>query len=181
MIIGIAGKKQSGKDTVAKAIIKMMPEFKRIAFADQMKDCLAPFCELLGWTRESLDGTGAVKEYVDGRHGFSRRQVMQMFGTEFGRALNKDLWVNLLEEKVSTGLYVMPDVRFDNEAELCRRYGFIINVNRHLDTASEHVSEDCIHTSVHDYFVKNDSDFLNLWRSVKLIMKAEFGYRETNG
>lgn len=62
MIIGISGKKQHGKDTVANIIKKLLqksddtemgfPTWKIVRFADKLKDIV---CLLLGCTREQLE------------------------------------------------------------------------------------------------------------------------------
>ena len=47
----------------------------------------------------------------------SPRKFMQLFGTEFGRSIDGDLWVNLLKDKYQDA--VVSDVRFENELAVC--------------------------------------------------------------
>ena len=47
----------------------------------------------------------------------SPRKFMQLFGTEFGRNIDEDLWVRMVENKYET--CVISDVRFWNELFIC--------------------------------------------------------------
>ena len=78
MIIGIAGKKGSGKDTAGQYLISKH-EFRRYAFGDPVKEV----CRLLfGFTDEQLYGT--QKEEMT-ELGIRPREAFQKIGTDFGR------------------------------------------------------------------------------------------------
>lgn len=120
IIIGISGKKRSGKDEVGKYIQEWNTSFKVKKFADKVKDIV---CLLLGCTRKQLENeewrTTPLGEewwmYTDDCHqepylggdmkmldGYNTklqkttpRLLMQLIGTECGRdILTPNVWVN---------------------------------------------------------------------------------------
>ena len=60
ILIGLSGKKGSGKDTVAEFLIKHH-NFTRIAFADPIKDIGTA---VFGWTHEQMNDR-ELKEKID--------------------------------------------------------------------------------------------------------------------
>lgn len=152
-IIGITGKLQAGKDTIAAAMIAADPTVRRIALADALKRAAS---DLLGLSYEQVYGTNEQKNEVDPRWGKSPRQILQALGTEVGRAVHSNVWINkMLEdmslwercritynwsafnrrfERVYQGytktqahpIWVVPDVRFKNEAAAIREWGGVI-------------------------------------------------------
>lgn len=131
-IIGISGKKRSGKDTLASLIAKnSLKEVERIAFADSLKEELAKAC---GVTVETIENNKA--QY---------RLGLQWWGTEFRRAQCRNYWLDRFREKVNAStaeLIVVPDVRFHNEADLVRELGGkVIRVTRPLADEDRHASE----------------------------------------
>ena len=172
MLIGISGKKNSGKDTVAELVKKhaLKSEWEIKRFADPLKDMV---CLLLGCTREQLED----REYKEALLGepwdywfeqnvgpfgnttfygsLTPREIMQKMGTEVGRSIHENAWVNALFNKYTNQWWIIPDTRFPNEAEAIKnRGGKLIRVNRNqfviVDT---HPSE----TSLDDY---TDWDFV---------------------
>ena len=102
MIIAIHGKKEHGKSTVAKAILKKVPAVIK-PFAKPIKD----FATLLGW---------------DGAKDAKGRRLLQLLGTEVGReCISETLWVDKWQESLTnTGKavhIVCDDLRFQNEYE----------------------------------------------------------------
>ena len=117
VIIGIAGKAGSGKDTVGKMLVEHYG-FKRLAFADRIKDTLHD----LGIAEPSRD---AKESLIFGRT-FSYRQAMHTLGDGF-RAMDPNFWIQQVTAQV--GLYprvVVTDVRFDHEALTLKSLGGII-------------------------------------------------------
>src|SRR4051812_39925606 len=110
-LIGISGKKQSGKDTVAGMICNYLAPLKcaRVGFADALKE---EICEMYKIVPGFLS---------DNKKHF--RLIMQGHGTDYRRELfGQDYWILKLEKKL-TELHddihtvVIPDVRFKIEAE----------------------------------------------------------------
>jgi len=157
-VIGIAGRARSGKDTLADFIVNHYG-FVKFAFADRLKDTC---CGLFGWGARHRDGD--LKEAVDPYLGFSPRQAFQVCGTEFARALNPDIWV-LLAERAVAGLVVIPDVRFENEAEFCRKNGVMIHVSRDAALAvNRHASEKPLVKMPLDHLLVNNGSLREMYR-----------------
>ena len=125
-LIGITGKARSGKDAIAKFAWSQYG-FTRIAFADAVKlSAQAKFGLTAAQTWDD-----ELKEVVIPHWNMTPRQMFQMEGTEAGRnVFGGDLWIkrfmlsyNLLKD---TDDIIVPDVRFDNEAEALRSLGGII-------------------------------------------------------
>jgi hypothetical protein len=176
MIVGLAGKARSGKDTVAERLITHHGYVRR-AFADPMRAALYaldPYVATRG-------GTYSLRSLVD-RQGWDQakalpdvRRLLQRFGTEVGRAqFGEDFWVDQAVRGVAPGdLVAYTDVRFANEAAAVRDLGGIVvevqrpgaglagNVAAH---ASEHMDFDA------DVVLVNDGTLEDLWRSVDALV-----------
>jgi len=123
-IIGIIGKKGSGKTECSKVLIEKY-KFRKISFADKLKEIV---CELWDISKTNLyDPT--MKEKVDPRWGKSYREIMQLFGTEVCRVIHWNTWIYHVEKEFKNKTsqnFVIDDVRFKNEAELIKKYGGIL-------------------------------------------------------
>jgi hypothetical protein len=92
--------------------------------------------------------------------GVNARLLMQTLGTEWGRNLYPDIWLNFVEEKIAetqskwangmdneddmfTHRIVVDDIRFENEAEMIRRNkGEVWRLKRAgVETSDAHISE----------------------------------------
>lgn len=160
ILIGIAGPAQSGKSTLA-------GEFRRLVEFRGQKYCEHPFAGPLKRMLASIgvDVSDPSKNvpvpFLDGK--VTPRVMMQTLGTEWGRALLPDLWLRVwrhwLDE--SAHVVVVPDVRFDNEAELIREIGGTIVHVRRKPTADmlavpAHASEAGIKNAKGDIIFRND-------------------------
>lgn len=168
-IIGFCGRKYSGKDSAAKAILDRYPAAERFAFASEIKRIAQ---RVYGFTRRQTDGD--LKEVVDTRWGITPREVMQRIGTEMGRSIHEDTWVRyaLDNEIPSSGadIAVLTDVRFDNEAKAIRaRGGTVIRIVRPglpRGPFSGHPSETGIDLLEVDHEIVNDGSIADLHRKV---------------
>lgn len=134
--VGFTGLARSGKDTAADLLIEYIDHDEtglrqKIAYGDALKD----LAKVIGW---------------DGIKDDRGRRLLQVLGTEVVReCIDPDYWVNKLatraeavwvmaNEMVDKGdgetepvIIVIPDVRFNNEAEFIKkRGGVIIHVTR---------------------------------------------------
>ena len=162
-LIGITGRARSGKDTVADILVRDHG-FAKIAFADHLKRCCR---DIFGFTDEQL--WGGERDVVDERMVFAPRYALQRLGTEFGRSLYPNVWIDPVMrtiESLRSGWYaytpqrglhalewarakfrgfVVSDVRFPNEAEAIRREGGAIWKTAHgaglRGSAGEHETE----------------------------------------
>jgi hypothetical protein len=133
MIIGICGLIGSGKGTVADILVNDYG-YSKVSFADKLKDGVA---QVFGWNRQMLEGdtdeSRAWREQVDefwsketGRK-ITPRLVLQEFGTDCMRdGFFDGVWVSLLKKQLienSNTNFVIPDVRFENEASMISEIG----------------------------------------------------------
>lgn len=132
LLIGLTGRKQSGKSTVASVLVSEHG-FAECSFAAPIRKFTA---NLLDLTLSELE---AEKEepihWLDNK--VTPRQIMQRMGTEFGRQMvHPDVWVRHCLNEVTNYArrrvpVVISDVRFENESRAIRQAGgFIIHVQR---------------------------------------------------
>lgn len=151
MIIGITGRKGSGKDTAA--FVFEAAGYEKLKFAGALKEMIAALLEYQGVDEDLIFRMleGDLKEvpthYLGGR---TPRHAMQTLGTEWGRKLmHEDLWVDVTMNAADghEGV-VISDVRFPNEvAAIKDRGGVIYRVERPgVDRSDEHPSEALIDT-----------------------------------
>lgn len=170
MIIGLAGKKGSGKDTLGKYLIEKYG-FYRYAFGDPVKEV----CRILfDFNNEQL--YGELKETIDKRYGFSPRETFQKIGTDFGREyfqhlfpnFGNNLWINIFKRKYSGENLVITDIRFQNEVDVIHELGgkvFLIENNRVMN--DEHISERL--DIKYDYLIKNNGSLQEFYENFDII------------
>jgi len=156
MIIGLAGKKYSGKDTAG--LFFKENGYIRIAFADPLKE----ICQIaFGLTDEELYHD---KEKIVDEWQVSSRKLMQIVGTELFRnelakqlpRIGESIWLRIAEKKIKQAgqNVVITDVRYENEAAMIRRLGGkIVYVDRKTDHIDDHTSEKIIE---YDYSIENN-------------------------
>jgi hypothetical protein len=184
-LIGLCGKKASGKNFVADRIELLVNaraeaeyvncRVEKAAFADPIKSFAT---DVLGIRRELLYGSDAQKntktQYLWGRmpqfvmdrnRGKSGhmtvREVMQVFGTEFIRVCWGDnVWTNVMKRRIvqsTAGYFVVTDVRFQEEADTIRELGGEVwmVMGPGSDAVDSHSSED-VEKVVVDRTIEND-------------------------
>jgi len=166
-LIGIAGTAGSGKDTLADQLVRQH-EFDKRGFSDPLKAGIQAMFALT----PNVWGSREYKETPLGGIGVSPRRLMQTLGTEWGRdAVDPDLWINVMRQHWDnmfsfyrgTPNLVIPDVRFDNEAEWIRSEGgSVILVERPYKNVEveTHSSEDGLLAANLDGVVYNNSDII---------------------
>jgi hypothetical protein len=168
VIIGLTGRKQSGKTTAAAYLVER--GFVRLSFAAPLKAMVATLLANGGLdTDEIIALMDDDKEQVIPGMNCSVRHLLQTLSTEWGRnCLDPGLWVDLMHKRLERcgDLIVIDDVRFEDEALLIRELGgVIIHIGRaDLDAGTDtHASEAGIMNHYGDRFVDNDGaldDFL---------------------
>jgi hypothetical protein len=111
-VIGLWGPARSGKDTVCDIVQEMRKHTDRIAFAEPFKK----FCqEIFDFSHEQL--WGADKDKPDHRYVrvceegvgqgartyLTPRMALQSLGSEWGRRLYKDVWVDYCFRRINSG------------------------------------------------------------------------------
>lgn len=119
IIIGIIGKKNSGKDTVSDFLVQKY-NFKKLSFASKLKDVLLILYPQLE-EKHLNDRDLKEKSLSFLPNEKSPRQLMQYFGTEICRSFDKDIWINILKDEInkcSIGQnIVISDIRHQNELD----------------------------------------------------------------
>jgi len=139
MIVGIVGFAGSGKGAVSDILIRDY-QFKRVSFADSVKDLVAT---MFSWPRELLEGdTKESREFREikdewwsNKFGYdvTPRYMLQLMGTEAGRSVfHNDIWIHVAAKRCENiDNVVLPDTRFPNEIDFIRNAGgFVIRVVR---------------------------------------------------
>lgn len=102
----------------------------------------------------SLESKSVAHHYTT-----SMRNLLQIYGTEYRRAQNLDYWIEAWRSLHPDGHWIIPDVRFENEAQMVRqRGGIIIRVERPEQepaVGSEHASEQHFNTILSDVVIHN--------------------------
>ena len=195
MIVGITGKRLSGKDTAGKYLVEKYG-FTRIGNADKMKDGVAA---LWGITREEVDefkdnrggSLDRVEVHLDVggtiRYTYGWVEFLQRFGTEMGRdTWGKDTWVNMafplpsLMDELEIAIHgieniVVTDLRFENEAQrILDLGGTIIQLLRPSVIDSEndsHESEAGLPPDLIEYVIENTSTLDDLYKDLDAILE----------
>lgn len=192
MIIGIAGKKRSGKDTIADYLCGTFG-FKKLSFSTALKEGVKHF---FGWTEEHVNGK--LKDECDHYWGISPRQVLQELGTEFFQFYlpkrikafqyntNRQMWVKrLFKDFCSSDNIVISDIRFIHEIKAVKdRGGIVIKVEKPVkpildknilrEEEDKHISE--LEVEKFDRYDKifiNDSTIESLLNQVNKWYKGE--------
>jgi len=166
-VIGFGHQARVGKDTAGRYLLYKIMGTKRRAFGDSIKEACAA---IFGFTDAQLHGN--MKEVVDPFWGVTPRSMLQRVGTEAIRnEVGKDVWVKSWESYLNNHshfnrLWVVPDVRFPNEADAVKRAGgIVVRIDRLAklrDKVPDHESERAlIHYDDWDYVVNNDGRTLD--------------------
>jgi hypothetical protein len=146
-IIGVAGKKRSGKDTLADRLEEH--GYEKYGFADNIKRACE---EIFDFSDEEL--WGDKKEEINEYWGFTPRHALQVFGTDLFRdKFGDDIWIRSLFRDLQNDdpdKVVITDVRFPNEVEAIQKSGGIvvwIDASERLSESDDHESE----TALDDY------------------------------
>jgi len=204
MLVGIMGRKGSGKDTCADYLVKQYGFVKK-SFADPLKKVCQ---ELFLFTNEQLYGTLEQKETPDPRwFNCSPRTAMQFVGTDLFRdrldeimpGLKKNIFTHhfkLYYKENPNIKIVIADVRFKNEVDLIKSLGGVIIKLDRLRTNNftrntfnifqsikniirslitpDHSSESELDNLHGDYDIMNDSTQQQLYNKLDVIMKLSY-------
>jgi len=150
-LIGIAGQARSGKDTLASYMLDNLDGiWLRSSFADPIKEMLRAI---------GVDCSDDKKAVVSDDYGVTPRHMMQTLGTEWGRhMIDGDIWVKAFARLNAGECVIVPDVRFENEAELVREHGVLIHLVGRGGIEGNHVSENAIAFKPGDIVIDNSRD-----------------------
>jgi len=162
-LIGIAGSKGSGKDTMADYLCDRY-QYQKRAFADPIKD----LCRSLFHLSMDQLTDPVMKETVDPRWQKSPRQILQIVGTDlFRHHYHEDFWLQHFEQWYLSLQHhpsredlgsppqirvVCSDIRFQNELDLIHRLGGqVVRIHRssYVFPPDSHESEREVHCLQH--------------------------------
>jgi hypothetical protein len=202
ILIGLAGKARSGKDTAAE-YLRDTHGLATYALAGPLKQMLT---SVFGEHFHTGD-----REAICPETGVSYRVMMQLLGTEWGRRVNPDIWVNLMLKQwadvqrvwpvqYDTGMQVVlkpggpavvlngmvvSDVRFDNEAEaILDAGGIVVNIVRHQGGPiglEGHASEAGVHPRLISHEVNNGGSLKDLHRHLDRVAENFLWIRQDHG
>jgi len=151
MIIGLSGKKGSGKSTVAEYLHRRLDGAERLSFAFKLK-LLAQEC--FGATPSQVGGSEDQKNTIT-ECGLTGRELMQRIGSGM-RAIWPQCWIRAWETEV-VGMWaedgaafpiIVDDVRYRNEVDVIKKMGgIVIRLTRAPHDGDFHPSE----VSLDDY------------------------------
>lgn len=181
-IIGLNGKKGSGKDTAGAYLVEQYG-YERASFAAPLKSSAAaslglpPDPETFEEWKNNPDARVILT--VDGIEevNISVREFLQFYGTEGHRNIpifGQSIWtVGLLNTLDPEKKYVITDARFVNECTAVREAGgTIIVIDRPgTDGGDSHASEDDLPAELVDTVLYNGSDLAHLYSSLDAYME----------
>lgn len=145
-LVGLVGRKGSGKDTAA--VLLLEQGFENIKFAGALKEMIRTLLAYQGADAETIERMieGDLKEVpTDYLGGNTPRYAMQTLGTEWGRNLiGSEFWIGTAMRRAKGKRAVFTDVRFPNEAEAIEAEGgvlFGVSAEWIKPIAGEHESE----------------------------------------
>lgn len=175
--IGVHGHARTGKDSIAAHLVEKHG-YLRKSFAEPMRDALYTLNPVIG--ADSRGRIWRLAEVVDdlgwdeAKAVFNSeiRRLLQVFGTEIGRAWHENFWVDrAMEGTESTFVadnsgYVFSDVRFTNEVEAIaayKPYALLIKVERPgYGPINGHLSDRGLPDEMFDVVIINDGTLEDL-------------------
>jgi len=191
MIIGIAGRLGSGKDTVGEVIQKLCltnneVEFEIKKFAGKLKTIASL---VTGVPLEKFEDQEFKQKHMGLQWDMTYREFLQKLGTEGMRVgVHTNIWVNALFSDYNPVTYsdrggweypnwIITDMRFPNELKAVEeREGITIRVTRPDILSFEamlHPSETALDDAKFDYEIINDGNIEDLVDKVKEILIQE--------
>jgi len=132
-IIGIAGRKRVGKNTVANNIGNYFDERLKVWFIRSFAQPIRDTSYVLGWSASEMD---IVKDATHPIWEMSWRQFAQRLGDAFRNDIRSDVLLKMMDIQLSkigkhVDYVIIDDIRMQNEVDyVLNKGGFIVNVLR---------------------------------------------------
>ncbi|ALA12250.1 putative dNMP kinase [Acinetobacter phage phiAB6] len=153
--------------------VKEMDKFVDLSLADKIIDATDYVYLKLNRSDIDLDEWNALcQKHIDSCTWMSPRKFQQLLGTEVGRAIDENIWVNYLKNQDRN--LIIPDVRFGNED-----VDFNILITRHpvpqgkLHASEVYAAELQLSDNPYDYvdyIIHNDGSIEDLKRKVQQLV-----------
>lgn len=175
--IAIHGKKNSGKDTLAKiikssALTYNIPVYASLSFADKIKKITIELFPFIPY--EWISGDSELRENIVPELNKSVRDILKDIG-KFGRNYNSKIWIDhtlnsvkFIEDKntFNNSILIIKDLRMLDEFQVLKENNFtlirLIRPNQKQDNHSTETDLDCIPDSEFDYVILNDKSIEEL-------------------
>lgn len=177
MLIGLMGRKRSGKDSFASALIEDHG-FARVAFADPLKAALLRFDPLM----PTMTGAERLSSIV-ASHGWevakgypAVRKALQDYGVVIRDEVDPEAWIRAAHRRIiaaPSAHVVVTDVRFPNEVRFIRQQGgLLVYIERPglPDDGDTHASETSTSAADADHVVYNTGSLEDLRLDAGLLM-----------
>ena len=188
VLIGLLGRKSSGKDTFADHCC-LRYGFNKKSFATPLKNITQI---LFGFNNLQL--YGEKKEEIDERWGITPRKALQFVGTDLVRKqmdklipnIGQDFWLKHFEinyRRECNGVCdgnsnvhtIVSDIRYQNEADLIHKLGgVVIKISRRVanNSEDEHISEAGIDDILnYDIFIENNESLEKYYSDIDGMIK----------
>jgi hypothetical protein len=184
--IGLSGYARSGKDTVVN-YLEMKYAYKRIAFADQIRNALYNLNPIIRISTEDDPNATlpwSLSHMVD-LYGWEElkeisvdvRGLMQRMGTEVARDMwGDDFWVDQAFKQVAiTPRAALSDVRYVNEAQRVRDFGGQVwrIVRPGYEGVNDHASEHALDGFMYDHVILNNGSVEDLYDQIDKIFEDD--------
>lgn len=181
MLIGVIGRKGSGKDTFAAELIHR--NFYNIKMADGLKEMLRAFYRLIDLDHETIERKieGDLKEMpCEDLVGATPRWAMQTLGTEWAKMVDPThtIWARQWRDRVAPMLnsgtpVVCTDIRFLHEASIVTQLGgYLVRVERpSLEATDLHVSEQEMMLIEEDVTIQNTGTIEDLHAQARTLLE----------
>lgn len=187
--IAIAGKANTGKNSLSRILVKEMKKnnqslkHKYMAFADPIKEMSKimypniPHNHLYG--KSTLRNEVIPNSFKDGVP-LTVRQLLIDIGTGLGRSYNSNIWIENINNNIKSikncDVVIISDLRFKDELEFLKTSGFtIIKLYRKNKNEINHISEsgqDLISDDEYDFIIDNNGSIKDLKNNaIKIIEK----------
>jgi len=182
-VIGMMGKKRSGKDTFAARLIEQHG-FTKVSLADPLREMLKALNPIVEFSRSFgggyvnlIDVLGPEDNWEAAKELPEVRRLMQRIGTEAGRnVLGDSIWTDAAQRTIRDidGPVVITDVRFPNEYALVEDVldGWTVRISRpSLPVGADlHISETALDDTYPRYEIVNDSTIADLHKAADLVV-----------
>lgn len=167
MLIGLSGYAQAGKDTTADQIILIDSTYKRVAFADKLKD----LARLLD---PDIDLLVRAEGWEEAKKNPEVRIFLQRLGTSARTIFGEMAWIHAAFPSHTDWDWktVVTDVRYPNEAQYIQaRGGKLIRITRPgVGPANSHISETALDNWGFDAILENNGSREDLRRKLEELL-----------
>jgi hypothetical protein len=172
MIIAFSGYGGSGKDTAAEIIKAIDSDCEIKKFAGKLKQVATIITGIKDFEDKKdlfvVNLTGKLMQ-------ISKRDYLQLLGTDCIRTIFPDAWVDALfldYQGYNLSRWLITDLRFDNEYNRVKELGgYVVRINRGKP-ANDHSSEILLDNHEFDYNIENNGTLQEFYKNVKEVYES---------